>query len=180
MKKLVTMREALARPDLLGDALPGESWRCWRILLIAIVGEELTPDEREVFAKLTGGRQVEPGCMVELFLVVAGRRSGKTKANPSLSRVEPVSVCTANSCREKVWRGQRPRRDFWRLLCIPRRRGRLLSRFPRQGPGKLKTISTAPGNRICAGLGGGLGRTRTSNQVVMNAPCLRPILAGLL
>ena len=33
MKPLVTMREALVDPQLLGDALPGESWLPWRVLL---------------------------------------------------------------------------------------------------------------------------------------------------
>jgi hypothetical protein len=66
MKKLTTMRKALADRAVLGDALPGESWSSWRTLLIAAMGEELTPEEREVFAKLTGGREREPGEMVEM------------------------------------------------------------------------------------------------------------------
>jgi hypothetical protein len=80
MKKLTTMRKALADPAVLGDALPRESWSSWRTLLIAAMGEELTPEEREVFAKLTGGREREPGEMVEMLLIVAGRRSGKSRA----------------------------------------------------------------------------------------------------
>ena len=39
MKKLATMRDALADPALLGDALPGDSWFGWRTLLIASMGE---------------------------------------------------------------------------------------------------------------------------------------------
>jgi hypothetical protein len=88
--------------------------------------------------------------------------------NPSLSTVEPVSVSTANSCREKVWRGQRPAPDFWAQLCIPRHRDWPLSRFPRQSLGNLKTIPQAPGNRICAGLRGGAGRTQTDHQAIMS------------
>jgi hypothetical protein len=80
MKKIVTMRQALSDPALLADALPGDSWSAWRTILIACMGEELTPDEREVFAKLTGGREREPGEPVEMLLVVAGRRSGKSRA----------------------------------------------------------------------------------------------------
>jgi hypothetical protein len=45
----------------------------WRTILIAAMGEELTSEEREVFAKLTGGRDHEPGEMIEMLLVVAGR-----------------------------------------------------------------------------------------------------------
>ena len=79
MRKLVTIREALSDRALLADALPGDSWAAWRILLIAIVGEALTDDERVVFAKLTG-RECEPLEMVDTFLAVAGRRSGKSRA----------------------------------------------------------------------------------------------------
>jgi hypothetical protein len=66
MKKLTTMREALSDPALLADALPGLSWRAWRILLIAAAGERLTPAERRTFRELTG-REREPGEMVEVF-----------------------------------------------------------------------------------------------------------------
>lgn len=79
MKKLVSLRQALTDPDLLAHALPGESWASWRVLLIALVGEELTDDERVIFKTLTG-REYEPGTMVDTFLSVAGRRSGKSRA----------------------------------------------------------------------------------------------------
>lgn len=84
MKKLTTMRKALRDPSLLGAALQGKSWHAWRVLLIATVGERLTAAERKIFKKLTG-RSREPGVMVETLLVVAGRRSGKTKAMGVLS-----------------------------------------------------------------------------------------------
>lgn len=83
MKKLVTMREALADKALLADALPGKSWAAWRVLLIAACGEKLTASERKVFRRLTA-RKREPGCMVETLLVVAGRRSGKSRATAVL------------------------------------------------------------------------------------------------
>jgi hypothetical protein len=83
MRKLVTMRQALGDATLLADALPGTSWASWRILLIAIVGEALTDDERVVFAKLTG-REREPLEMIDTFLAVAGRRSGKSRAMATL------------------------------------------------------------------------------------------------
>jgi len=37
-----TMREALTDPALLGSVLRGDSWRAWRILLIAANGEALS------------------------------------------------------------------------------------------------------------------------------------------
>jgi hypothetical protein len=38
----------------------------------------------------------------------------------------------------------------------------------RQSHGKSKAIPNAPGNRICVGLRGGAGRTRTCNQAIMS------------
>lgn len=78
------MRAALEDPQLLGGALPGDSWRPWRILLIAAMGEELSLDERPVFETLTG-REQEPGKPVEEFWGVIGRRAGKTRAAGALA-----------------------------------------------------------------------------------------------
>ena len=50
----VPLREALSDPNLLGAAIAGDSWRSWRTLLIAAMGEELREDERKVFSQLTG------------------------------------------------------------------------------------------------------------------------------
>jgi hypothetical protein len=77
VKKLVTIREALSDATLLADALPGESWTGW-ILLIAAMGEPLSEAERAIFTFT--GREAEPGVMVETSLTVAGRRSGKSRA----------------------------------------------------------------------------------------------------
>lgn len=78
------MREALADPQLLGNALPGDSHRLWRILLIAINGEPLTAEERPAFEAVTGRAQ-EPAERLEEFWGVIGRRGGKTKAMAALS-----------------------------------------------------------------------------------------------
>ena len=79
MRPLVSMRAALADPDLFGAIFAGPSWDGWRVLLIAIVGEELTTDERIVFEGLTG-RQREPLERVDEAWCCIGRRSGKTRA----------------------------------------------------------------------------------------------------
>ncbi len=47
----VPLREALSDPNLLGTAIAGDSWRSWRTLLIAAMGEELTEDERAIFER---------------------------------------------------------------------------------------------------------------------------------
>lgn len=79
MKPAVTMRAALADPALLGNALDGPSWKVWRTLLIASMGEPLTKQERETFTRFTG-RTREPGHRVEEAEFLIGRRGGKDRA----------------------------------------------------------------------------------------------------
>ena len=69
MRKLITMRDALASEGYFGRLLSGDSWRAWRTLLVAIVGEELTEDERAIFESLTG-RPTEPAEPLEEFWAV--------------------------------------------------------------------------------------------------------------
>jgi hypothetical protein len=97
------MRAALGDDDLLGRALPGESWRAWRIILIAVMGEALLDDERATFTELSGGRGREPGLMAEEFHAICGRRSGKTKA------VSTAAVFLAALCdfSDKLAAGER-------------------------------------------------------------------------
>src|SRR5262249_3745886 len=56
----------------------------WRALLIAAMGERLTPEERSIFSLFTG-RSMEPLERVEEFWGVIGRRGGKTRAMSVLS-----------------------------------------------------------------------------------------------
>ena len=39
MKVKTSIRKALSDPALLGHVLKGDSWRAWRVLLIAAMGE---------------------------------------------------------------------------------------------------------------------------------------------
>lgn len=84
MKPLITMRAALESPDIFGKVFDGESWSKWRILLIAMMGEQLRDDERPIFHALTG-REREPLKRVDEFWAIMGRRSGKTRAIAVLS-----------------------------------------------------------------------------------------------
>lgn len=83
LKKLVPIREALEREDLLAHALPGDSYRLARILLIAAMGEELTDEERELFRSVTG-REREPGFQVDEMVWCVGRRGSKTSSAGAL------------------------------------------------------------------------------------------------
>jgi hypothetical protein len=85
MTPKVTMRAALTEPTLLGNVLAGDTWRVWRMLSIAAMGEELDAAERELFKQLTGGREREPGQRVEELALVIGRRGGKSRAMACLS-----------------------------------------------------------------------------------------------
>src|SRR6266566_2007548 len=75
VKPTITMRRALKDPKLFGPILKGPSWLGWRALLIASMGEKLTAEEREAFARLTG-RLAEPGERVDEFWAIVGRRGG--------------------------------------------------------------------------------------------------------
>lgn len=86
MRKYLTMRQALEAPDLFAgeNGIGGETWAAWRPLLLAIVGEELTPAEREVYTALTK-REREPDGPVDEFWGVIGRRGGKSRAMAHLA-----------------------------------------------------------------------------------------------
>ncbi len=79
MKPLIPLRQALTDPAILGKALGADTWRNWRILLIAAMGEPLTDDELAVYRELTG-RQTAPAERVEELWCVFGRRGGKSRA----------------------------------------------------------------------------------------------------
>lgn len=84
MKPLVSMREALTDPNLLGGAIEGDSWLPWRTLLIAAMGEPLTQEERTIYTALTE-RDLEPLEQVEELWGIVGRRGGKTRAAGTLA-----------------------------------------------------------------------------------------------
>ena len=105
----VPLREALSDPNLLGTAIAGDSWRSWRALLIAAMGEELSEDEREIFTKLTG-REREPLQRVDQFAAVIGRRGGKSRAMATLATYiaglcdHPTRWCPASAASCSVSR----------------------------------------------------------------------------
>ncbi len=79
MKPRFTMREALSDPQLLAHAMPGASWAVWKALLIASMGEALTPTERKLFTLITG-RPREPLQRCDELWLAVGRRGGKSRA----------------------------------------------------------------------------------------------------
>ena len=84
----VPLREALSDPNLLENtAIGGDSWRSWRTLLIAAMGEELREDERDIFSQLTD-REHEPLQRVDQFAAVIGRRGGKSRAMATLATTQ--------------------------------------------------------------------------------------------
>ncbi len=113
MTPTISIRKALDDPNLLGGVLTGDSWQAWRVLLIALMGEALTYDERVLFTMLTG-REHEAGFRVEEFVAVVGRRGGKSRA------MAVLAVFIAALCRhEQLVRGEKGV-----LLCIAPIRGK--------------------------------------------------------
>src|SRR5262245_29985579 len=84
MKPQTTIRRALSDKKILGKVLDGPTWRAWRILLTAAMGEALRDDERNTFTELTG-RTTEPGQRGPELVAVVGRRGGKSRAMSVLS-----------------------------------------------------------------------------------------------
>jgi hypothetical protein len=82
MKPQTTLRAALADCNLLDLGAP--SWAAWRPLLLACMGEQLTPEELEVYTRFTG-RSEAPTRRVDEAWIVAGRRAGKTRAMAALA-----------------------------------------------------------------------------------------------
>jgi len=106
VKPTITIRKALTDKKLLGSVLAGDSWRAWRTLMIAAMGEALTDDERAIFTQLTG-RALEPLQRVEELEAVVGRRGGKSRAMATLA------VYIAALCKHPLACGERGV-----LLCI--------------------------------------------------------------
>jgi hypothetical protein len=96
VKRLVTMRQALEDPDILGTDGSAETWLVWNTLLIAACGEDLTSRERAIFRQITG-RHKEPLEPVVELVCVKGRRSGGTTAQAKLL-VYLSALCTYDDC----------------------------------------------------------------------------------
>src|SRR5262245_50757034 len=78
-----TLRTALENPQLLGGAIPGDSWHGWRSLLLAAMGEALRPEELATYRSLTE-RERPPTERVSELVAVVGRRGGKSRAIAAL------------------------------------------------------------------------------------------------
>ena len=92
MKPIVSLRESLSDPDLLGHVLSGPTWKPHRVLLMAAFGEALIDDERTIFQEFTN-REHEPNKCVSEFAVVAGRRTGKTSGLMSTAVTYIAGLC---------------------------------------------------------------------------------------
>src|SRR6516162_5936953 len=78
-----TLRTALENPQLLGGAIPGDSWHGWGSLLLAAMGEALRPEELATYRRLTE-REQPPKERVSELVAVVGRRGGKSRAIATL------------------------------------------------------------------------------------------------
>jgi hypothetical protein len=106
MTPTVSIRKALKDPSLLGNVLAGDSWRAWRVLLVASMGERLDDTERAIFLKLTG-RDHEPGQRIEEAAFIVGRRGGKSRAMATLA------AYLGGLCKHPLVRGEKGV-----LLCV--------------------------------------------------------------
>ena len=109
MRVRVSMREALADPELFGPIMSGSSLvSAGRSCLIASAGEPLTDDEREEFRRLTG-REREPLRLCRELIVIAGRRAGKSTA----MAVFAIWIAVACAIIATFWRRARLASCCW-------------------------------------------------------------------
>jgi hypothetical protein len=78
----IPMRAALSDPRFFGEQLVGESWAAWRILLIAIAGEPLEPDELVVFQGLAARERAPSEPVREFWAVGSGAAAGSLARRP--------------------------------------------------------------------------------------------------
>jgi hypothetical protein len=155
----VTLRAALSDEKLLGHTLAGPSWRAWRTVLIAAMGEPLTEDERALFQQLTG-REQEPLQRVEEFVGIIGRRGGKSRAIAALSTYV-ASLCA----HPALVRGERGV-----LLCI--------AADQRQADIILNLTRISAARRCCGSLSC-VGRSvPCGSRITSISRCAQPITAG--
>jgi hypothetical protein len=83
------------------------------------------------------------------------RRRLRLEPNQSPSKFEPVSVSPGIPAGKTFAEGRDGAAFFGDTSRFPGDRDRAIPRLRRQSDGKSKTIPNAPGNRLCAGLGGG-------------------------
>lgn len=87
-----TPLDLMTHPLLLAAQFPGQSWEAWQTVLRALYAVDLSEKELEAYRQLTG-RQTPPARPVREALILAGRRSGK-------SRIASLVAVHAATCRE--------------------------------------------------------------------------------
>jgi len=79
MKPQIAFRDALENEHLFGPMLAGASWLAPKTAWLAARGEELNDQELEIFDAISGGRTYVPGIIPDEVVVIAGRRSAKSR-----------------------------------------------------------------------------------------------------
>jgi len=101
MKPLITMRQAITDPGLLGSAFPRkagqpDSWVVWKAMALAAVGESLKPKEMKAYRQVTQ-RENPPSERVEELVIVKGRRSGGTSFSAAMVSYL-AALCDYSDC----------------------------------------------------------------------------------
>ena len=78
MTRAVTILDAVADPNVFGAQFDTASWTNWRVVLKALFGLPMTPDEAAVIRSVTG-REAPPTQPAREFWAIVGRRGGKSR-----------------------------------------------------------------------------------------------------
>ena len=74
----MTILEAIEDPNLFGKEFGGPEWRAWRVLVAALFGLPMSPEDLEVYRRHTELDSPPNGPVTEAWLCV-GRRGGKSR-----------------------------------------------------------------------------------------------------
>lgn len=118
--------QALADPNIFGDAFEGESWDAWRAVLAATYGLPLTPAQADIFRRLA--KREPPGEPVRELWVVAGRRSAKSRVAASLAVYTAAIGCELDGTLSRLARGER---GVVALLAVDRRQAAVAAGYVR-------------------------------------------------
>jgi hypothetical protein len=100
--RTISIDAALSDRKLLGAAIGDlATWQVWRVVLKAAAGDSLNEQERQTFAAVAGDRK-PPSHPVRELIVIAGRRSGKSR----MAALKAAFLATCMDHRGKLAAGE--------------------------------------------------------------------------
>jgi hypothetical protein len=123
----VNILDALTDSNVMAEHFSGSSWEPWRAILAAAFGLPLTPEQAEVFSKLSGGREPPQERVRELF-VISGRRCAKSHTAAAVAVYIATIGAAIDGALNRLSRGER---GVIALLAVDRKQAGVLAGYIR-------------------------------------------------